>query len=301
MKNNYNFQSGLCLMEGMRLKMKIINIDNQLYPKKLREIFNAPKKIYVIGDEEILNSNCISVVGSRNNTEYGKKWCKKFVNELVKYDLKIVSGMAVGIDTIAHKQAIKCGGKTIAILPSGLKNIYPKENKDLYDEIILNGGCIASEYFPKKEADSKSFLERNRIVSGLSIATLVVEAAYRSGTSVTAKMAYSQNRDVFCIPGSLDNPKSIGTNKLIKNFAKIATCPEDIINNYKFLHKIELNVNPLIENEGIYNLITEKPININDIAKKSKKNLKEIMSELTILELEGKIKKLPGNMYIRGE
>lgn len=282
--------------------MKIIDINEKEYPRVLRKIENPPKKLYVEGDERILNSNCIAVVGSRKNTKYGEKWCKKFVKELVKYDLKIVSGMALGIDLVAHKEAIKEGGKTIAVLPSGLKNIYPKENIKLYEEIISNGGCVISEYEPYEEAESKKFLERNRIVSGISIGCLVVEAAYRSGTSVTAKLAKNQKRDVFCIPGSLDNSKSIGTNKLIKDFAKLVTSPEDIIKNYEFLHKIELEKPKEKEEENeILKLIKEDPINIDDIVKLSNKNIKEIISEITILELDGKIERLPGNMYIRGE
>lgn len=281
--------------------MKIIDINEKEYPRALRKIENPPKKLYVGGDERILNSNCIAVVGSRKNTKYGEKWCKKFVKELVKYDLKIVSGMAIGIDLIAHKEAIKEGGKTIAVLPSGLKNIYPKENIKLYEEIISNGGCVISEYEPYEEAESKKFLERNRIVSGISIGCLVVEAAYRSGTSVTARLTKNQKRDVFCIPGSLDNSKSIGTNKLIKDFAKLVTSPEDIIKNYEFLHKIELEKPEEKEENEILKLIKEDPINIDDIVKLSNKNIKEIISEITILELDGKIERLPGNMYIRGE
>lgn len=282
--------------------MKIIDINEKEYPRVLRKIENPPKKLYVEGDERILNSNCIAVVGSRKNTKYGEKWCKKFVKELVKYDLKIVSGMAIGIDWVAHKEAIKEGGKTIAVLPSGLKNIYPKENIKLYEEIISNGGCVISEYEPYEEAESKKFLERNRIVSGISIGCLVVEAAYRSGTSVTARLTKNQKRDVFCIPGSLDNSKSIGTNKLIKDFAKLVTSPEDIIKNYEFLHKIELEKPEEKEEENeILKLIKEDPINIDDIVKLSNKNIKEIISEITILELDGKIERLPGNMYIRGE
>ncbi len=286
--------------------MKIIEFEDKLYPENLRKIDNPPKKIYANGNIEILNSNCISIIGSRKNTKYGEKWCEKFVKEFVKYDLKIVSGMALGIDKIAHSSAIKYGGKTIAVLPSGLEKVYPMENLNLYNQIILNGGCVISEYEPEVEAISKRFLERNRIVSGLSIATVVVEAAYRSGTSVTAKMAQRQGRDVFCIPGSLDNPKSIGTNNLIKEFAKIAISPEDIINNYNFLHKKEVTQNILNVEEvpkeyrEIYSLITEVPININEITKKCHLELKEVSSRLTMLELDEKIVKLPGNMYIRG-
>ena len=178
----------------------IIKQSSKLYPKLLKQIKNAPKQLYIEGNLENLSTNCIAVIGSRNNTEYGKKWGEFFVRTLVQYNLTIVSGMAIGIDTIAHNTAIRNGGKTIAVIPCGLDNIYPKENITLYKKIINNGGTIITEYSPEKEANSRRFLERNRIVSGLSIATLVVESAYRSGTSVTAKLAKSQNRDVFCIP-----------------------------------------------------------------------------------------------------
>jgi DNA processing protein len=180
--------------------LELIKFEDNLYPVRLKEIKDAPKKLYVEGDINNLNNQCVAIVGSRKCTEYGKKWCKVFVKELVKYGITIVSGMAIGIDTIAHDTAIKSGGKTIAVLPCGLENIYPKENSGLYKNIISNGGTIITEYEPEKKASSDKFLERNRIVSGLSIAVLVVEAAYRSGTSVTAKFAKEQNRDVFCIP-----------------------------------------------------------------------------------------------------
>lgn len=180
--------------------MEKIGVNNVNYPKKLLGIKNPPKYLYVEGNIELLNTNSISVVGSRNCTSYGKKWCENFVKELAKYNLTIISGLAKGIDALAHKTALNNGGKTIAVLPSGLENIYPKENKNLYYEIIKNGGAVVTEYAPNVEAGYNRFLERNRIVSGLSLGTLIIEAAYRSGTSVTAGLAKMQGRDVFCIP-----------------------------------------------------------------------------------------------------
>lgn len=286
--------------------MEILNIENNLYPETLRKIKNPPKKLYVCGNKMVLNSNCISVVGSRTNTKYGEKWCKKFVKEFINYGVTIVSGMALGIDKIAHESAINNGGTTIAVMPSGFNNIYPKENLKLYEQIILSGGCVITEYNPTEKASSKKFLERNRIVSGISIATIVVEAAYRSGTSVTAKLAKEQKKDVYCIPGSLDNPKSIGTNKLIKEFAKIVLSPNDVLENYKFLHKndkiITTNIQSIPkEYEEIYENITDIPISTNEIAKKINADLKEIISKLTMLELDGKIRKIAGDRYIRSE
>lgn len=180
--------------------MKKIKINNSEYPKKLKGIPNPPEKLYVDGNIENLHSPCLAVIGSRNCTEYGEKWCKYFVRELVKYEITIVSGMALGIDSIAHKTALKYGGKTIAVLPCGLNNIFPEENINLYKEILENGGTIITEYDLNTKAGYQKFLQRNRIVSGLSMGVLVVEAAFRSGTTVTARHALMQKRDVFCIP-----------------------------------------------------------------------------------------------------
>lgn len=289
----------------------VIDLESNLYPKILKKIEDAPKRLYVEGNVENLNTHCFAVVGSRKGTEYGKKWCKIFVEELIQYDLTIVSGMAIGTDTIAHQQVLKLGGRTIAVLPCGLENIYPKENMRLYQQILQNGGTVITEYRPEEKADSHKFLQRNRIVTGLSIAALVVEAAYRSGTSVTAKLAKAQNKEVFCIPGNLDQPKSRGTNHLIKEFAKIAISPKDIVSQYKFLHKTKKIQNKekqadelkemAKEDRDIYQWITQKPIDINDIVRLSNRNLKEVIPKLTMLELEGKIKKVAGNQYIRGD
>lgn len=292
--------------------MKIIELEDKEYPEKLRRIPDAPKILYVEGNIDNLNNMCIAVVGSRVCTQYGEKWCKRFVKELVKYNFTIVSGMAIGIDTIAHKTALKYGGKTIAVLPSGLKNIFPYENKNLYKQILNSNGTVISEYLPNTSADSKNFLERNRIVSGLSKGVLVVEAAYRSGTSVTAKLAILQNRDVFCIPGSLDNSKSVGTNNLIKEFAKIVTDPEDIILKYGLINEEKIKefvqkdkkINEKIINipkefSSVYKAIEESPTEIHDIIRKSKLSNKEVMQKLTLLELDEKIKKISGNRYIK--
>ena len=197
-------------------------------------------RLYFQGDINILNQNGIAVIGTRECSEYGRRWCEKFVKELLEYDLVVISGMARGIDTIAHKTALKYGGKTIAVLPSGFNNIYPKENLELYEQIIANDGLIISEYMPEIESSSNRFLERNRIVSGLSIGTLIIEAEYRSGTGVTARMTKEQGKLVFCIPGSLDNKKSIGTNRLIQNGANLVTKVEDIIENYNLQKKIKI-------------------------------------------------------------
>ena len=265
----------------------------------------------------------IAVVGSRNNTEYGRTWCEVFCENLLEYNLNIVSGMAVGIDSIAHWTSIKEEIPTIAVLPCGFDNIYPVDNIGLFKKIIEGGGVVISEYNSDVKANSKRFIERNRIVAGLSIGVLVVEAAHRSGTSITAQIAKNIGKNVFCIPGSLENSKSVGTNNLIKEGAFIATDVKDIIAKYKWLKKIRKTNNKKVEKENIqrenvreestnrkdeaidekyrkiYELIPKEGININEIVAQNNFNLSEVMEKITILEIMGKIKRKAGNKYFK--
>lgn len=157
------------------MRRTIIEYLSADYPERLRYIKNPPTRLYVKGNVDVLNEIGIAVIGSRTNTQYGEKMCKTFVKNLVEYNINIISGLAVGIDSIAHKTCLKKGGKTIAVLPSGLDNIYPSTHKELVQTIIDNGGAVISEYEDNVQADSNKFLERNRIVAGLGIGTLVVE------------------------------------------------------------------------------------------------------------------------------
>ena len=298
--------------------VEIIKFEDRGFPKKLRKIENPPNEIYVEGNKEILNNNLIAVIGSRSYTTYGEKWCKKFCKDLLEVNLNIVSGMAIGIDSIAHKASIMANVPTVAVLPSGLDNIYPMENIELYNKIISKGGVVISEYEPKTEASSNKFIERNRIVAGLSIGVLVVEAAYRSGTSITAGIARSQEKPVFCIPGNLENSKSVGTNRLIQEGAILVTSAEDIISKYDFLYKIKENYKikkeiktegkkDLKEKEGIlderyrkiYELIPNEGINVNDIVSLNNLGFSQVMEAITMLEVMGKIKRKAGNKYSR--
>ena len=208
---------------------KIIEYADKIYPNRLKEIKNPPSRLYVKGNIELLNSIGIAIVGSRTNTQYGEKMCKTFTKKLVEYEFTIISGLAIGIDAIAHKTCIKYSGKTIAVLPCGFNNIYPKQNKELIDEILENRGLILTEYEKDVKAESKKFLERNRIVAGLGIGTLVIEAGYRSGTSVTARFTVENGNSLFCIPSSLENIKGKTTNLLIQQGAKLVISAEDII------------------------------------------------------------------------
>ncbi len=286
-----------------------IDIEDRGYPDQLRKIHNPPKQLYLKGNKKLLNTIGIAIIGSRSCTKYGEKMAIKFSKELSLYGLTIISGMAKGIDSFAHIGSIETKGNTIAVIPSGFNNIYPKENIGLCNEILNNNGLIITEYNKDVKATSKRFLERNRIVSGLAIGTLVVEGGFRSGTSVTAKLTKEQGKNVFCIPSSLEKPKGITPNKLIKEGAFLVTEVEDIVNKYSDINfmkvrrkKIENFEENLINDEYkiVYNILDkEKEIHINDIVKKLKLDINEISYKLMMLELEDKIVSLPGNNYKR--
>ena len=282
----------------------IIEYCDELYPEKLKQIENPPTRLYVLGNTKILNEKGIAVVGSRTNTQYGEKMCKKFVKNLVEYNINIISGLALGIDSIAHKTCLKNSGKTIAVLPSGFKNIYPEINIQLAKEILNNGGVLVTEYDPNSKADSKKFKERNRIVAGLSIGTLVIEAGYRSGTSITARHTKEQEKPVFCIPSSLENMKGKTTNELIQKGAKLTTDISDILNTYKninFQKRQPINNNIDIPQEllKIYKEINNNPIGINELVRKTGLTISEINYKTMLLQIENKIIELPGQRFIR--
>lgn len=317
-------------------EIKKITIEDKEYPESLRKIKNPPQKIYIKGNEELLKQNGIAVIGSRTTSNYGRKMCKIFVNNLVGYNLNIISGLAIGIDTAAHKNCLEAKGKTIAVLPCGLKHIYPKNNEILYKRIIEEGGLIVSEYELDEKETSDYFRERNRIVAGLSIGTLVIESHRKSGTSITVRNTEEQNKKSFCIPSSLENTKGAGNNEMIRDKrAKLVTTVEDIIEeypelklkkkeNYEFLNinsekKSKINEEGNInkekelkeenknieikekdiskENLEIYNAILEGAETIDEIVRNTKKDIKEVTYKLTMLEIENAIESLPGKRF----
>lgn len=287
--------------------MQIIKIKDKKYPDNLKGISKPPKQLYVLGNESILNEKSIAIIGSRVCTDEGKKLAEYFAKELSKNGICIISGMAKGIDTSAHIGALKAGGKTIAVLGAGFNHIFPKENKELFSEIIKNDGAVIAEYSENVKPKAEGFAQRNRIVSGLSMGVLIIEAKHRSGTAITANFARSQGRKIFCIPHSLEQKEGIGTNRQIKKGAKLVTTPEEIIKELNIqTKKIIENKEKTIEIEDvakeympIYKLISEKPINVDELCKKTKMEISKMNYILTMLELEGYINQLPGKFFVR--
>ena len=198
------------------MKHRIIQLTKKEFPQKLKVINNPPEILYAIGNINLLKEKSFGIIGTRKISEYGEKNCKFFTKELTLRDIPIVSGMALGTDTIAHKTALENNGKTIAVLGSGFDNIFPKENLSLFEDIIKNDGLVITEYENSVKPIKTNFPERNRIITAISEGILVIEAAYRSGTSITVRNAKNQKKKVFALPGRLDSCVGVGVNKMIK-------------------------------------------------------------------------------------
>ena len=283
--------------------IEIVSLDDPLYPAFLREIPNPPHIIYIKGQKEVLSTPMISVVGSRKYSSYGSQVAENFAYEIATAGITVVSGMAIGIDTFAHKGTLSANGKTIAVLGNSLdeKNIYPRNNCNLARE-ISQSGLLLSEYPPETKAGPLTFPARNRIVAGLSRGTLVVEAGEKSGALITAKMALDYNREVFSVPGSIYAPESIGTHMLIQQGAKLVMNVSNILEELPFnpeKKQLPLFRIPETETEKILlNVLSSAPIHIDNIAKLAKLETMAVSSSLSMLEIKGWVKNIGGQNYI---
>ncbi len=275
------------------------------YPEKLKNIYDPPAFLFYDGDLECLKSPCLAIVGSRNLSDYGRAMAERMARELVQAGFTVVSGFARGIDTAAHRAAIESGGLTAAIFGCGLDIVYPFENKALYKNLILNG-CAISEFPFGEKPDRYHFPRRNRIISGLSLGVLIVEAADKSGALLTADHALEQGREVFAVPGSVVSKTSAGTNKIIKQGAKLVTCVEDILEELKFLvPKQKKQPRPVLkidlpeEQKKIYEVLTDEPLQVDRIVKDSGVPVSRALELLLDLELNGLIRQLSGKMFVK--
>jgi len=252
---------------------------------------------------DLLNcENSIAIVGTRECTNYGRKYACEFARELASRGVCIVSGMAVGIDMQAHIGAIDAGGDTIAVLGCGFNHIYPAENEWLFHKILKNNGCIVTEYGEDERAKMMNFPKRNRIIAGLSEATLVVEAkGGRTGSAVTADRAKKQGKEVFCIPSNIDSVVGNGTNELIRQGATLVTNPKQILDRVhkeeNAEKKVEVDIKKHIPEEysGIYEILENSTANINEISKRLNLPTSQINSTITMMELEGYVERISGN------
>ncbi len=278
-----------------------LNVEDKLYPNILRKIKEKPKKLYAVGNIELLNEKIkkVAIVGSRKCTTYGQEQAIKFAKELSKEGICVVSGLAEGIDTFAHIGAVEGVGKTIAVLGNGFNKIFPKDNEWLFYKIIANNGCIITEYEENVEAESKYFPKRNRIVSGLSNAVLIIEAKEKSGSLITARIAQEQNKKLYAIPSNIDSKNGVGTNKLILNGVNMVIDSSKILNELLEEQHTNNKEKKQVKEEykSVYNALSNNPVHVNQIAKSANMNISEVNTILTMLELEELIEQLPGNEY----
>lgn len=218
--------------EFARSDIRFIACTDPDYPDPLRDLYDPPGGLFVLGDLPPCGSQALAVVGSRKPTVYGRNATEKLLHELAAAGLTVVSGLARGIDTIAHETTLKAEGRTLAVLGSGLLQIYPKENLRLAHRIAERHGAVISEFHPMTPGKPAHFPIRNRIISGLSQATLVIEAGEKSGSLITADQALEQGRDVYALPGPIFSPSSVGTNRLIQQGAKLVQTAQDILEEY---------------------------------------------------------------------
>jgi DNA processing protein len=281
-------------------EVEIITLEEEDYPQALKNIFDPPILLYVKGRLK-KEENCIAIVGSRMATSYGRRVAEEMARDLSIRGFTIVSGMARGIDTFAHKGALGVNGRTIAVLGCGIDVCYPPENKRIKEEIIKKGAVI-SEFPYGTIPDKINFPQRNRIISGLCKGVLVVEAWSKSGSLITANYALEQGREVFAIPGRIYSKFSEGTHNLIKQGAKLVNSSQDILEEFNLLNKRETSSNIYesldIKEKKIYSLITKEPIHIDDIARVAGENIINVSQILTRLEIKGVIRQIEGKRYL---
>lgn len=280
----------------------VVTLYSEAYPKLLKNTAVPPLVLYCKGDVSLFNTECLAVVGTRRKTKYGEKVTNQFTKALASNDFTIVSGMADGIDTVAHRACLEVGGKTIAILGGGVNEVYPFSNIGL-SKIIIEKGLLVSEYKPDKKPMGFHFPIRNRIIAGICKGVLIPEAAPKSGSMHTKEYAIEAGRDLFVVPGNIDNNSSSGCNEVIKSLQGcMVMSVEDILdvygktNNYKKFTKantFQLN----IEEQSVINLMQKEEMHYEELLIKTKFDPKTLNTLLTTLQVRGIIKKLPSNFY----
>ncbi|WP_114326325.1 DNA-processing protein DprA [Candidatus Colwellia aromaticivorans] len=296
---------------------EIITFDDPLYPCLLKQIYDPPLVIFIQGNKKLLNQSQLAIVGSRSASASGRETAFELAQQLAEMGLVITSGLALGIDAVAHKGALTCSASTIAVVATGLDKVYPARHRALVQQIISQQGAIISEFLPGTLPKAGHFPKRNRIISGLSLGVLVVEAALKSGSLITARCALEQNRDVFSIPSAINNPQAKGCHWLIKQGAKLVDEVSDIMEELTFVNEFGLHLKKQKKSQEIVNKdIDQKSKNkglcvdellasvgfeitpVDKVVSRSKLPIEEVLTRLTMLELSGLVAAVPGG-YLR--
>lgn len=284
--------------------IRLITYQDENFPKLLKEIPNPPIVLYALGNFAPQDGLAVAVVGSRKFTPYGQRVVADLVRDLVRANITIVSGLALGIDALAHRTALEYNGRTVAVLACGLDSIYPASNRTIAQKIRGTGGVIISEHPLGTPPLKHHFPHRNRIISGLSLGTVIIEADTDSGALITAQHTLEQNRQVFAVPGSIYSPTSAGPHNLLKMGAKPVTNVNDILEDLNLGHLQQqiLTADAIGDNaeeQKILDFLNQNPLHFDQIVKLANLAAATLAATLTILEMKGKIKNLGGNQYVK--
>jgi DNA processing protein len=287
---------------------QVLTLDDAAYPANLREIYDPPLALYVKGTLEPRDKHAIAIVGSRQTTYYGLESARKLGYQLAYAGVTVVSGFARGIDTAAHQGALAANGRTLAVLGTGLDIVYPPENGPLYEKITNGGGAMMTQFPFGVRPDTQHFPLRNRIVSGLSLGIIVVEAGVTSGALITANMALDQGRQVFAVPGKIDSPQSHGCHKLIKAGAKLVEDAEDVLTEFEELFPkssrpaapgAEPPTLELTEDEQkVYDAVGDDETDVDVVIRQSGLTSAEVFATLLRLEMKRLVKQVPGKRFV---
>lgn len=283
---------------------QVVTLESPGYPDLLREISAAPPLLFYRGQFEPIDRWAVAVVGTRRLTAYGRQVTRDLVSGLVRNGITIVSGLARGIDAVAHRTALEEGGRTIAVMASGIDKVYPPEHRDMAREIIGGHGVIVTDYPFGAEPESNHFPARNRLISGLSLGVVVVEAGEKSGALITSRFALEQNREVFAVPGNIHSPVSVGTNRLIQQGGKLVSRVEDILEELNLRMAADQAVAKVVlpetaEEAALISQLSSQPLHVDELGRLTGMPISLISSTLTLMELKGMVQQVGGMNYVR--
>jgi DNA processing protein len=290
-------------------RVEILTEQHAAYPRPLREIHDPPGVLFIRGQILPADALAVAIVGTRHATQYGQQTAERLARELAQRGICVVSGLARGIDAAAHRGVLAAGGRTLAVLASGVLNVYPPEHRELAEQVAAHGALI-SEAPPRTEPLAGMFPQRNRIISGLSHGTIVIEAAERSGALITARHAMEQGREVFAVPGRIDSRMSHGCHRLIRDGATLVETVDDILeelgplveavprtDGHSTHHPAELLLNEL--EQQVLDILATEPVTIDQLIAQSSLPVPQVLSTLTVLEMRGLIRRLGGTLVVR--
>ncbi len=308
-RRDFNKEIDTQLERLEKVQARVVTFWDKEYPDNLKKIYDPPVMLFVRGSFIDKDKYSVAMVGTRVPSDYGRHIAERFARDLAEKGICVVSGLARGIDTVSHTAAVRTGGRTIAVLGSGVDVIYPSENRKLADRIIENG-AVVSEYYMGSKPDAVNFPRRNRIISGISLGTILVETDVNGGAMITAGTALDQNREVFAVPGSILEPKGRGANKLIKEGrAKLVEDITDILEELRYklkpvlkeASKPQQKIQLTIFEQKIFDALTEEAIHIDVLGEKCDTSTSDLLVQLLSLELKGVVKQLPGKYFTKCE